>query len=147
MSIRPRDFFQIGLVVADLDAAMVRFASLGYTFCAVFEQSLPLGGDGVFVRTALTREFPHVKLVEAHGELAERLDVVHLGVWVDDIEAASADLQAAGMPVVLAGAADGDGSMPWAYHVLGEGSLLELISRRTQPFFRALFGDQESSAG
>lgn len=62
-----------------------------------------------------------------------RPGLLHLGVWVDDVQDESAALEAAGVPIAVDG--------PWVYHQLRDGSLVQLIAREMQPFFQALLSE------
>lgn len=147
MPIRPRDFFHIGILVDDIATSAGEFGeAFGYSFGPAFEGVFPMRRGDVeespLLRMALTRQFPHLKLVETRpgiaGGLFAEARLLHYGFWVDDVQEESARLSRVGLPLVLQGTAAGAAGTPWAYHHLTDGMLLELISRDSRPQYRSM---------
>jgi catechol 2,3-dioxygenase-like lactoylglutathione lyase family enzyme len=140
----PADCYHFGLVVPDIEAAMVRLTQVaGYqwtrpithTFTAITQQ----GPIEVTTTIVYSVQAPHVELV---GEIpstpwvaAPRSAGHHLGYWVDDIAATGRRLEAAGYALELAPAGDLAGT--FAYYIDPLGVRLELVAR-------GLFGDWPS---
>lgn len=132
------NLFHTGIVVDDLAAAKAELgAQLGLTW---FE-----GGAEVVLRTddgirtvqsayALSKEGPH------HIELAQSVpgtvwstvspgQAHHLGYWVDDVAAASAELVRTGAPHVATVAMSEAAPPMCAYHRTANGLFVEVVSR------------------
>lgn len=139
--LRHANLFHTGIVVDDLATAKEKLGELlGVTW---FE-----GGGDVRVITddgartaraayALSREGPH------HVELAQSVDGTlwtatapgqahHLGYWVDDVTAASAELARLGSPRVASIAAHDDAPPMCAYHQ-ADGLFVEIVSLAMRP--------------
>jgi catechol 2,3-dioxygenase-like lactoylglutathione lyase family enzyme len=145
-----RSVGQVALVVRDLDAAMERYSvQLGvgpweiYTFSPEWVRRMTFRGreQGYSMRLGLTEiagmsyelvepltgPSTYHEFLDAHGE-----GLHHLGYMVDDLEAAIADMAAAGFPVLQSGrdyGVDGDGG--YAYFETGAalGCIVEAIER------------------
>jgi hypothetical protein len=139
--LRHANLFHTGIVVDDLASATEELGErLGVTW---FE-----GGGDVRVITdddartvrasyALSREGPH------HVEVAQSVDGTvwtatapghahHLGYWVDDVAAASAELTRLGSPRIATIAAADDAPPMCAYHQ-ANGLYVELVSLAMRP--------------
>lgn len=138
----PGDLFEIGLVVPDLEQAIAQFHdAFGYTFTAIVEGVLPTrDGDGDTtppMRMAVTREHPQLELLEAapgtHLLAPAGTGLHHLGYYVDGLEMASRALTALGIPFLRGGFSGEVCPVSWAYHVMANGTLIELVDRQTAP--------------
>jgi catechol 2,3-dioxygenase-like lactoylglutathione lyase family enzyme len=132
----PGELYHVGIVVADLDAAMAEYGSvfgvewtgrLGadqpirfpdrtatITFAAVYSRQGPC-------RLELVQEIPGTLWTCGRG-------LHHLGFWCDDVAAAGARLEKAGYAPVAA-QDPGDGSPPmFAYYAGPDGIYVELVS-------------------
>lgn len=145
--IRPEDMFEVGLVVPDLEAAIEQFnAMFGYTFSPILEGVLPTrhpDRDEVpAMRMAVTREHPQLELLEAAPGTSivppSGTGLHHLGYYVDDLEAESQRLVELGIPLVRAGFSGEESPVNWVYHEMADGTLLELVDRRSVPLRKAL---------
>jgi hypothetical protein len=132
--------FHTGIVVDDLAAAAAEMgAQLGVTWHEGGGEVLLVTADGAaLTKTAyvLSKEGPHhlelvqsvpgtlyVPTPEARGH--------HLGYWTDDVRAASAALEAHGLPLhtsMCFGSADAPPIC--AYHRAGDGFFVELVSTK-----------------
>jgi hypothetical protein len=143
----PGDLFHIGVIVPDLEAAMVavsaasplRWTSVVETRC---RHRRPHGVDEFDLRIAYSRgTAPHVELIEAvpgtifesSGELSR---LHHFGLWIDDLAAESARLEGAGMPCVAALLRE-DGPPDIAFHENSPRELLELCAVSLREGFEA----------
>ena len=136
------DLFEIGLVVADLDAAIEEFhKALGYRFELIVDGVLPtrdeLGESTPPMRMTVSREQPQLELLEAvpgtHLAARAGTGLHHLGYYVDDLAASSKALTALGIPYVCGGFAEEVSPASWAYHAMSDGTLIELVDRQTAP--------------
>jgi catechol 2,3-dioxygenase-like lactoylglutathione lyase family enzyme len=89
-------FFHVGILVADIDAAIDRFSKVfGLTFTDVGGMPVTLHGSEqseVTMRAAYSREGPpHIELVEGQGDgifsLRHGEGVHHIGVWSPEFSA------------------------------------------------------------
>lgn len=147
--LQPADLYHSGYVVADLSSAM---AEIGPQFGVTWRQgggtvrlTTPEGQRVVTTAYALSNEGPHhLELVEALPDtlyvppVGETWRPHHLGWWVDDVLAASAALEAQGLPMAATLGIDDDTVPPMcAYHRAAEGWYVEVVSRRMR---KLLFG-------
>ncbi|CAN5700120.1 VOC family protein [soil metagenome] len=132
----PADLFHTGIVVADLDGAMQDLtATCGYRWTMPMTNTLPvrIGGDtrDVEFRMTYSVQAPHLELVQQiPGTLwmpAPGTAAHHLGYFVDDVAAASRQLDAAGFAFEA-------GTEVFAFHTNPLGIRIELVRR-------GLFGD------
>ena len=96
-------YFQVGFVVPDLEAAMEELgAALGADMVAPQERDVGLGT--LRISFALTPP-PYIELIQGpSGSLWDATDgarMHHLGYWSEDMDADSARLEAAGVPLEL----------------------------------------------
>jgi catechol 2,3-dioxygenase-like lactoylglutathione lyase family enzyme len=89
-------FFHVGILVADLEAAVERFSKVfGLEFADIGDMPVSLHGaeeGDVTLRATYSRQGPpHIELVEAHGDgifSAKHGDGVHhIGVWSPEFSA------------------------------------------------------------
>jgi hypothetical protein len=133
-------FFQIGLIVDDLDVAMEELGSaLGIEWGPPQERRL---GD-VTCRITFGRHGPpYIELIEGKTgspwdpDGGYRLD--HIGYWTEDVAAESARLDQAGMPLEVDGSRM---SGQWRYHRGSRTGLrVELVDVALQPAVLRTFG-------
>ena len=150
---------QLGHVVADLDASLAEWISLGVGPWWVIEVTQDDGRfrDGPSHATT-SIGFANVgamqiELIQAHGDGASiwheardlgRFGPHHLAYWTDDYDATMATIAEAGLALVQDG--DGNGSARFAYVELATGSLIEVmeLTELSRPFMDAI---RESSEG
>jgi hypothetical protein len=137
------NLFHTGIVVDDLAAAKAELGDLlGVTWFEGGADVLVITDDGtrtVSAAYALSKEGPHH--VELTQSVAGTLWSVtgpgqahHLGYWVDDVAAASAELIRLGSArVATVTVADGVPPM-CAYHQTGNGLYVEVVSRAMRRF-------------
>jgi hypothetical protein len=141
------DLFHLGVVVPDLEAALDGLGGLlGLTWTAVVEtpcrQQRPDRVEEYVMRVAYSMgAAPHLEVIEAIPDSLfalqpDRNRLHHFGVWVDDVAAESARLEAAGMPRVSALLRDG-GPPEIAFHARPDGERLELCASNLRPGFTA----------
>jgi catechol 2,3-dioxygenase-like lactoylglutathione lyase family enzyme len=147
----PGDLFEIALIVPNLEEAIERFHhAFGYTFSPIVEGVLPTRDDAGEslppLRMAVSREFPNVELMEtAPGtdiEPPAGTGLHHLGYYVDDLAGESERLQAMGMPLVRGGFVDDAFPVGWVYHVMADGTLIELVDRQSVPLRQTLIAGE-----
>jgi catechol 2,3-dioxygenase-like lactoylglutathione lyase family enzyme len=142
------DLFHTGVVVPDLEEALERFgALLGLSFTDVVVTPVchqrPHGIDDVTMRVAYsTGPAPHLEVIEAIPDSLfalrpDRTGLHHFGVWVDDMEAEGARLEALGMPQVAALVRDDGGPSLITFHAGPTGEQLELCDSSMRPGFQA----------
>jgi glyoxalase/bleomycin resistance protein/dioxygenase superfamily protein len=144
-----RDFFQLGIVVADLESALRRYAKLWntgtwrlYTVGAeTLEWCEYRGAPGVWsAKIALNDRHPQVELIQPiagpgihdewlskHGEGPH-----HLAIAVDSIEETSSALAASGYERIAAGSGFGDGAFAYFDTVQELGIVLEAVKPPTR---------------
>ena len=133
--------FQVGIVVADLEVAMEELgAALGIEWAPPQERRL---GEWTCRITFGRRPGPpYLELIEGQPGSpwdpagGYRLD--HIGYWTEDVDAESARLAEAGLPIEVQGA---ELSGPWTYH-RGErtGLRVELIDQTRRPGLYGTYG-------
>lgn len=138
--LNPENLYHTGIIVDDVAASAEALSkSLGYTWTKPAEgNDRPVryadGSEATLrLRYAYSIEAPHLELVEAVPNTpwaGTDRSLHHLGYWVDDLPAASAELAASGFPLVVC-ARDEDGSAPvrFAYHQAPDGTYIELVER------------------
>jgi methylmalonyl-CoA/ethylmalonyl-CoA epimerase len=147
--LRDRPVAQVGILVRDLESALARYASLWrHGDWLVYEygpETVPRlsyrGRPGEFViRLALNTESPQLELIESvrgpsifEEWLEERPEGMHhIGVLVDSVDDAVAEMAALGYEAILTGAGygvDGDGGFAYFDTTADLGLLLEAMSR------------------
>jgi catechol 2,3-dioxygenase-like lactoylglutathione lyase family enzyme len=144
MAVKAEDFFEVGLIVPDLEKAVAELsAALGVTFTDVLEGLLPMRtADGEEsappFRMVYSRQPPILEVIEQQPGTRlvapEGTSLHHFGSWVEDLAAEVAALEAAGVPFVSGGLGP-NGEFPhlWAYHQTSDGTLVELLSTKTRP--------------
>jgi catechol 2,3-dioxygenase-like lactoylglutathione lyase family enzyme len=137
-TLRPQDLYHTGIVVEDLDAAIARFSLLGgyrWTIPTDFPFTVwsPAGETAVTFRFVYSMEAPHLELVQqVPGTVwmpAPGNAVHHLGYYADDLQASSAALAEAGLPIEACGVTDGQHPTTFAYHKGDDGIRVELVDR------------------
>jgi ketosteroid isomerase-like protein len=135
VSVRPRTFFQVGVLVDDLDRAADELGrAVGLTFEAPRERRL----GAWMIRTAFSLHGPpYVELIEgppgSPWDHAGHPGLDHLGFWSPDLEADRERLAREGLPVAVDGTELGG---PWLYHRAdAAGMRLEHIDVSAQPGF------------
>src|SRR4051794_33382120 len=115
MPIAPRTFFQVGVLVDDIEAASDELhRAVGLRFEPAVERRI---GEWE-IRTSFSLHGPpYIELIESpsgtpwHAEAGPRLD--HLGFWSPELEEDRRRLEAEGLAVAIDGVASGG---PWFYH-------------------------------
>ena len=142
------DQFHIGVVVDDLDAAMVELTEMfGYEWCAPLAVQTPVvQPDGEMLldlRFTYSVTAPRVELVQTiPGTLwvpAPGSGIHHAGYWSDDLTADSALLEGHGYVTEAKGVRP-DETPAWAYHRSTSGPRIELVSRQLQPGMEQYWG-------
>ena len=140
MSTAQLPFYQVGIIVPDLDPAMEELGSaLGVTWGTVVTPPYD-NGPKRFVFSV--EGPPHIELIEGRPGSAwdcsdgPRLD--HIGLWTADIETAKGQLAANGMPIDTDGA--DLGNPIFTYHDASAcGMRVELVDQARQaPFYESL---------
>ena len=138
--------FKTGFLVTDLEGAMKDFGRwLGVSWTPVQQSKLVLAvgprREEVELRFAYsTGSPPYLELLEAqpsgYYEANAGAHLHHVGRWVDDLDAASRALAAAGLPLEAAGV-DANGGSPavFVFHRGAHGLRVELVDRAMQPGF------------
>jgi hypothetical protein len=135
--VRAADQFHVGIVVDDLDTALVDLSELfGYEWCPQLHIQtpvvLPTGELTLDLRFAYSASVPRLELIQSTpGTLwvpAPTSGVHHVGYWSDDV-ASDGDLLATRGYAVEATGVRPDGNAIWAYHRSPDGPRIELVSR------------------
>jgi hypothetical protein len=142
MAPSPHDLYHTGLVVRDLDRAMVELtASTGVTWRepggATVNVWTPTGERDVDFRAVFSQEGPHLLELVQHvdGTIWESTGdgrVHHLGYWAEDLDAVDDELQQAGFARVVASRMGG-ASFAWMYHQKGSGPYIEHVATWLRP--------------
>ncbi|MFM1724488.1 MULTISPECIES: VOC family protein [Rhodococcus] len=136
----PGKLHHVGIVVPDSDAAVQHFEDLyGLPIRLLPESHYHCRIDGVahstVQRLGLSIEGPpHVELLREVPESTvwhSRSGVHHLGFVVDDLAAASAELERRGSPLWMGGLAGGQCPVGTAYHRDSLGLTIELLDAAT----------------
>lgn len=145
---RGADQFHIGVIVDDLDAALMELTEMfGYEWCPPLAVQTPVVlADGEMMldlRFTYSVTTPRVEVVQAiSGTLwvpAPGSGIHHAGYWSDDLTADSALLEANGYLTEAKGVRP-DGTPAWAYHRSSSGPRIELVSRQLQPGLEQYWG-------
>jgi hypothetical protein len=136
--------YHSAFVVPDLEAAMESFGTaLGLTWTAVRdgqrEIHLPASVHEVRVRVAFSIQGPpYVELIErVPGSIWDPSGPHHVGVWVDDVAAASARLEAEGLSRAAHMCWPDGARWRIAYHHAPGGGYVELVDERVRPELEA----------
>lgn len=136
------NLFHTGMIVDDLEAAKAELGErLGVTWFEGGAEVVVVTDGGTRIVTsayALSQQGPH------HVELTQSIDGTvwtaappghahHLGYWVDDVAEASAELIRLGAPKVACVAIAEDAPPMCAYHQMGSGPYVEVVSRALKP--------------
>ena len=141
------DQFHVGIVVDDPAATMSDLTALfGYEWAdelgGVVSVSGPDGDGTITLQAWYSTSEPRLEIVQSvPGTVwtpAEGSGVHHLGYWVDDVAAGSAELERRGYPVEVVGRRP-DGAAYWAYHRSPSGPRVELVSRSLRPTMESYF--------
>lgn len=138
MGLEARDLYHTGVVVDDLPAAMKTLSAVaGYRWTNEIAAPLPVwtpaGIVEVTFRFVYSLDAPHVELVQSIPDTvwvpAPGNAVHHLGYFVDDLSAVSADLVSAGMPVEVCGSFGNLTPAMFSYHKGVDGIRIEIVDR------------------
>jgi len=147
------EIFVTGLIVPDIDAAVAETsAGLGVEFTPVQESPLKMRTpNGIeefdlrFVYSLGTGH--HLELIEAvPGTYYDARDggwMRHVGMWVDDLAAASAAMSARGLPLEAAGMNGDEEPYAFVFHANPWGLRVELVDRVQQAYFENWLGGGE----
>ena len=147
MTIEPADLFEYALIVPDLEKAMQHFHdAFGYTFSPILEGVLPMR-DGAGneseppFRAVVTREFPHVELVEAQPGTSlvppNGTGLHHVGYYVDDLAGEAERLVKLGFTYDSGGLVNGESPDGWVYLRMPDDTIIELVDRNRIPLRKA----------
>lgn len=134
------DCYHIGLVVSDIEAVAERLsASAGYEWTQPIEHVIDVitgaGGYQLPLRFMYSLQAPHIELIaEVSGTLwaiSGNAAAHHLGYFVDDIAAASTQLERAGFQLEVKAA--GDIASSFAYFIDPVGVRIEIVNRALFP--------------
>ena len=145
------DLFKTGLLVTDLERAMTDLSTwLGVEWTPIQESPLTLrtaeGDQHTNLRFVYSTTGPlYLELLQAQSsgyyEASEGPHLHHVGRWVDDLAAASRELEAAGLPLEAAGV-DEAGNYPaiFCFHKGDHGTRIELVPAANRETFEAWLG-------
>ena len=142
------DQFHVGIVVADLDAALSRLTDLfGHEWADEIalpvEVRLPTGTETVQIRFRYSRTTPRLEVIEQRPgtvwTTADGSGIHHLGCWSDDLDADGAALAAQGYTLEAEGV-DPAGDPMWSYWGGPDRPRIELVSRALEPMLALLWG-------
>jgi catechol 2,3-dioxygenase-like lactoylglutathione lyase family enzyme len=137
---KPGDCYHVGLVVADIATAAARFtAAAGYRWTTPVEATLSVttadGDVEVPFSFVYSVDAPHLELIrEVPGTIWTAPPggaAHHLGYWVDDLDAAAAQLEQAGYKLEARPA--GDALSMFAYFTDPAGVRIEIVDRALFP--------------
>jgi catechol 2,3-dioxygenase-like lactoylglutathione lyase family enzyme len=137
---RADDQFHVGIVVDDLDAALIEMTDLfGYEWCSLISVEttvvLPSGETSLGLTFAYSTNIPRVEVIQSiPGTLwipAPESGLHHLGFWSDDVAADADRLRFQDYQSEASGVRP-DGEPMWAYHRRPGGPRIELVSRQLQ---------------
>ena len=129
--------YHVGIVVESLAPAMAEFtAATGITWGAqqrdvLVTYATPDGPRTWNTQFVLSEEPPHIELLErVEGSIWSEPGFHHLGMWSDDVDADSRDIETGGCPWQAAMSAEDGTRLGGCYHLLPiSGARLELVSR------------------
>jgi hypothetical protein len=134
----PGELYHVGVVVDDLDKALVDFARrYGLTWGPRHEAKRAVWSEGsvgeVTFRTCFSVQAPHLEVIEAIPGTIWRQPagspLHHLGYWTDDVAHCSEHLGAEGSVLAACGVAvDGVYPTRFAYHRDPRGFYIEVVS-------------------
>lgn len=147
------DIFVTGLIVPDIDTAVAETtAALGLEFTPVQESPLkmrtPNGIEEFDLRFVYSLgAAPHLELIQAvPGTYYDARGggwMRHVGMWVDDLAAASAALSERGLPLEAAGMNGDEEPYAFVFHANEWGLRVELVDRVQQDYFETWLGGGE----
>ncbi|TGB43404.1 VOC family protein [Mycolicibacterium peregrinum] len=131
------DCYHVGVVVSDIDSAAERLtASAGYEWTQPIEYTVDVvtstGEHRLPLRFVYSLQAPHIELIAEVPGTPWTATGHHLGYFVDDIAAASTQLENAGFQLEVKPI--GDMASAFAYFIDSAGIRVELVNR-------ALFAD------
>ena len=137
---RAEDKFHVGIVVDDVESALVELTELfGYEWApemgAPTSVRLPTGEAVLDFRAVYSKTTPRLEIVRPiPGTIWVPADsgVHHLGYWSDDVVADSASLEGRGFATEAVGVRP-DGTVFWAYHRKPGRPRIEIVTRDLQP--------------
>jgi catechol 2,3-dioxygenase-like lactoylglutathione lyase family enzyme len=138
--VNPADMYHTGLVVPDVEAAAERLSlAAGYEWTKPIEATLSVttADSDIEVPFAFVYSIqaPHLELIqEVPGSIwtaAPGNAAHHLGYWVDDLDAAATELEAAGYELEARPA--GDRLSQFAYYLDSSGARIEIVDRALFP--------------
>ena len=143
MSLNPKNYFHMAMVVPDFDAACAELGrSANLTWSPELVVDCPVwsarsGKVEIFaVRAIYSIEAPHMEVIRAIPdtimEYIPGRPLHHVGYWADDLLKDSAALEEQGFPRVACAMVDGQ-MFGYAYHATRDGLLLELVDRAAFP--------------
>ena len=136
------NLYHIGVVVDDFQAAMDRYGrQMGVTWSPLINVTVRIwtrdhGEMELHSHAIYSQQEPCIELVKTlPGTFwvpTEGRPLHHLGYWVDDLPAASADLEARGCPKIACALREG-AMMGFAYHEMKDGPYIEMVDRAVFP--------------
>jgi hypothetical protein len=103
-------FFHVGVLVADIDAAIGRFSEmLGLSFAPVMHAPVQLRNTEHDLEVTMTATYsvqgpPHIELIQGHGDgifsLAGGERIHHLGCWSPGLDASSSAAPPLCLPIL-----------------------------------------------
>jgi hypothetical protein len=143
-TLRPENFFHVGIIVDDFESELKRLTELfGYQWCdeLVADTNVRLHTPDGPVEKTVTNRFTY-SVNEPRMEIIRPIPGTvwtpaesgahHLGYWSDDVPGDSAALTALGLPLEVEGIRP-DGQPYWAYHHGAQGARIELVSTAIRP--------------
>jgi hypothetical protein len=147
------DIFVTGLIVPDIEKAVAETtATLGIEFTPVQESPLkmrtPNGIEEFDLRFVYSLGgAPHVELIQAvagtYYDPRGNGYMRHIGMWVDDLAVASAELASRGLPLEAAGMNGDEEPYAFVFHANDWGLRVELVDRVQQDYFETWLGGGE----
>jgi hypothetical protein len=145
-ALRPEDLYHTGIVVPDLDAAMVRLSALaGYRWITPLSYTLPFrtatGTRELTSTIVYSVQSPHIELLqEVPGTpwtAARGNSVHHLGYFTDNLVDTARMLEANGFTFEMTADVPGPELALFAYYVDAFGTRIEIVDRALFPDFPA----------
>lgn len=136
--LKQSDFYHVGIITDDFEDTVEQMGrELGLTWSPVIRVPVPLwtrdhGLMQIESCAVYSQQEPCIEIVRAVPNspwvaLPGR-PLHHMGYWVEDLHAASAELEARGCPKVLCAYVDGQ-MFGMAYHELHNGTYIEIVDR------------------